>query len=51
MDEINNEIKDSEDKNFLRTHSNGKEYNFHKFANLNLFGNKIYSGKTSIKDA
>ena len=51
MDEINKEIKDNEDKNFLWIHSSGKEYNFYKFANLNLLGNKIYSGKTSIKDA
>ena len=33
------------------THSYGKEYNFYKFANLNLLGNKIFSGITSIKDA
>ena len=32
-------------------HSNGKEYNFHKFANLYLFRNKIFSGQTSIEDA
>ena len=38
-------------KNFLRTHSNGKEYSFYKFANLNFFGNKIFNGKTSIEDA
>ena len=49
--EINKEIKDNEDKNFSRTHSNGKEYNFYKFANLNLFGNKIFNGKISIEDA
>ena len=51
MDEINKEIKDNEDKNFLCTHSNRKEYNFYKFANLNLLRNNIYNGKTSIKDA
>ena len=50
-DEINKEIKDNEDKNFLCKHSNGKECNFYKFANLNLFGNKIFNGKTSIEDA
>ena len=38
-------------KNFLCTHSNGKEHSFYKFANLDLFGNKIYSGQTSIEDA
>ena len=51
MDEINIEINDNEDKNFLCTHSKGKEFNFDKFANLNLFGNKIFNGKTSIEDA
>ena len=33
------------------THLNGKEYNFYQFANLDLFGNKIFSSTTSIKDA
>ena len=51
IDEINKEIKDNEDKNFLCIHSNGKEFNFYKSANLNLFGNKIINGKTSIEDA
>ena len=51
MHEINKEIKDNEGKKFLCTHSNGKEFNFYKFANLNLFGNKICNGKTSIEDA
>ena len=36
---------------FFSTHSNGKEYSFYKFANLNLFGNKIFNGKTSIEHA
>ena len=35
----------------MSTHSNGKEYNFYKFANLNLFGNKIFNGKNSIEYA
>ena len=51
MDEINKEIKDNEDKKFVCIHSKGKEYNFYKFTNLNLSGNKIFNGKTSIKDA
>ena len=51
VDEINKEIKGNEDKNFLCIHSNGKEFNFYKFANSNLFGNKIFNGKTSIEDA
>ena len=51
VDEINKEIKDNEDKKFLCTHSNGKEFNFYKFSNLNLLGNKIFNGKTSIEDA
>ena len=50
-DEINKEIKDNEDKCFLCTHSNGKKFNFYKFANLDLFGNKIFNGKTSLEDA
>ena len=29
----------------------GKKFNFYKFANLNLFGNKIFNGKTSLEDA
>ena len=51
MDEIDKEIKDNEDKNFLCTHSNGSEFNFCKFDNLYLFGNKIFNDKTSIEDA
>ena len=51
MNNINKEINDNEDKIFLCTHSNGKEFNFYKFANLSLFGNKVFNGKTSIKDA
>ena len=51
IDEINKEIKDKENKKFLCPHSNGKKYNFYKFANLNLFGNKIFNGKTSIEGA
>ena len=51
IDEINKEIKDNEGKHFWCTHSNGKEFNFYKFANLNLFGNKIFNGNTSIEDA
>ena len=51
MDEINKEIKDNEDRNFLCIHSNKKAYNIYKFANLNLFGNKIFNGKSSVKDA
>ena len=50
IDEINKEIKDNEDKIFLGIYSNGKEYNFYKFANLNLFGNEIFNDKTSIED-
>ena len=38
-------------KKNLCTDSNGKEYNFYKFANLNLFGNKTFNGKASIEDA
>ena len=49
MDEINKEIKNNEDKNFLCINSNGKEYDFYKLANLNLLGNKVFSGKTSMK--
>ena len=33
IDEINKEINDKEDKNFLCIHSNGKEFRFYKFAN------------------
>ena len=51
MDEINKEIKDNEDKNVLCIHSNGKEFNFYQFDNLNLFGNQIFNAKTSIEDA
>ena len=51
MDDINKEIKDNEDNIFLCTHSNRKEFNFYKFDNLNLFGNKVFNGKTSIEDA
>ena len=51
MDVINKEIKGNEDKNLLRINSNGKEYNFYKFANLNFFRNKIFNGRTSIEDA
>ena len=51
MDEINKEIKDNEDKHCLCPHSNWEEFNFYKFANLNLFGNKIFNGKTSIEHA
>ena len=51
MDEINKEIKHNEDKNFLFIHTNGKKINFYKLANLNLCGNKIFNGKTSIEDA
>ena len=50
MDEINKEIKGNEDKNILCIHSNGKEFNFYKFDRLNLLGNKIFNGKTSIED-
>ena len=50
IDEIKKEIEDNETKNFLCTQSNGKEYNFYKFANLDLFGNKVYSGQISIQD-
>ena len=50
IDEINKEIKVNEGKNIWCTHSSGKKYNFFKFANLNLFGNKIFNGKTSIED-
>ena len=46
IDEIKKEIEDNENKNFLCTHSNRKEYNFYKFTNLDLLGNKIYSGQT-----
>ena len=51
IDAIKEEIEDNEQKKILCTHSNGKEYNFYKFANLDLFGNNIYSGQTSIEDA
>ena len=48
IDEIKKKIEGNENKKFLCTHSNGKEYNFYKIANLDLFGNKIYSGQISI---
>ena len=51
IDKIKKDIENNENKKFLCTHSNGKEHNFYKFANLDLFGNKIYSGQTSIEDA
>ena len=51
IDEINEEVEENEDKKFVCTHSSGKEYNFYKFTDLKRFGIKIFSGKTSIKDA
>ena len=45
VDEINKKIKDNEDKKILCIHSNGKEFNFYKFANLTLFGNKFLMAK------
>ena len=48
---INKEIRDNENKKFLCTHSNGKEYNFYNFANLNRFGSKIFNGEILIEDA
>ena len=51
MDEINEEVEENEDKKFVCTHSNGKEYNFYTFTELKRFGSKTFSGKPSIKDA
>ena len=50
-DKVNETVEENEDKKSLCTHSNGKEYNFYKFTDLKRSGSKIFSGKTSIKDA
>ena len=43
-------LKKVKAKIFWCTNSNGKEYNFYKFANLDLFEKKTFNGKTSIED-
>ena len=50
IDEISEIVEEYEDKDFSITHSNGTEYDFYKFTNLNRFGSKLSSGNMSVED-
>ena len=51
MNKINTLIRENRNKSFVCTHSNGTQYDFNQYIDLNQFGNDIYSGELSINDA
>ena len=51
VNKINNVIRENKNKNFVCTHSDGTQYDFNQYRDLNQFGNEIYNGELSINDA
>ena len=50
--QINKKLeKEKQDGNLLCVHTNGREYNFHKFTLLEQFCYDILSGKVTIRQA
>ena len=50
-DKINKKIRKNNNKKFVCTHSNGKQYHFNHYRDLNQFGNEIYNRERSLDDA
>ena len=48
---INKIIKSNKNKSFLCIHSDGTQYDFNQYRDLNQYGSEIYNGKISIEDA
>ena len=51
MNKIKKVIRDNRNKNFVCTHSNGTQYDFNQYRDLNQFGNDICNCELSINDA
>ena len=51
VNKIRKAIRENRNKNFVCTHSNGTQYDFNQYIDLNQFGNEIFSDEISIEDA
>ena len=51
LNKINKEITENENKNFVCTNTNGTQYDFNQYRDLNQFGNEIYSHEISLDEA
>ena len=48
---INKVIRENKNKSLVCTHSNGTQYDFNRYRDVNQFGNDLYNGELSIDDA
>ena len=51
VNKIKKEIRDNKNRNFVCTNTNGTQYNFNQYRDLNQFGNEIYSDEISLDEA
>ena len=51
MNKVKKRISDSKNKNFVCTNTDGTQYEFNQYRDLNQLGNEIYSDKISLDDA
>ena len=51
VNKINKAIRENKNKSLVCIHSNGTKYDFHKYRDVNQFGNDLYNGELSIDDA
>ena len=51
VNEINKKIRTNKNKNFVFISTNGTQYDFNQYRDLNQFGNDIYSDEISLDEA
>ena len=51
VNKINRVIRENKNKSLVCTHSNGTQYDFNKYRDVNQFGNDLYNGELLIDDA
>ena len=51
IDKINKIVQTNRYRTFVCTHSNGKQYDFKKYRDINQFGHDFYRGSVLVKDA
>ena len=51
VNKINKVIRENKNKKFVCTDSNGAQYDFNQYRDVNQFGNELYNEELSIDDA
>ena len=51
VNKIKKEIRDNKNKNLVCTNTNGTQYDFNQYRDLNQFGNEIYSDEILLDEA